>query len=139
MVEMEKSLMRFNIDSAAKLTNVTENAYVYPQVTFADLCLKAFSRKWALPILKNLFRREIVRFSELEKLMPGITSTVLSDTLLKLEHEGLISKKVYPEIPPRVEYKLTGRTRELKIILEVLDEWARRWKFSRIISEGART
>ena len=56
--------------------------------------------------------------------MPGITSTVLSNTLLELEHEGLISKKVYTEIPPKVEYKLTGRTRELKIILEELDEWA---------------
>ena len=50
--------------------------------------------------------------------MPGISSTVLSDTLLELEHEGFISKKVYPEVPPRVEYKLTGRTRELNIILE---------------------
>ena len=67
--------------------------------------------------------------------MPGITSTVLSYTLLELEYEGLISKKVYPEIPPKVEYKLTGRTRELKIILEELDEWAQRWKFSRTASD----
>jgi DNA-binding HxlR family transcriptional regulator len=134
-------MMQFNIDSAAQLTKVTENTYVYPRVTIADedLCLEALSRKWALPILKNLTTREIVRFNELKKLMPGITSTVLSDTLLELEHEGLISKKVYPEIPPRVEYKLTGRTRELKIILEELAEWARRWKFSRTASEGARS
>jgi DNA-binding HxlR family transcriptional regulator len=136
---MEKSMIRFNIDSAAKLTNVTENAYVYPPVTFADLCLKAFSRKWVLPISRNLFTKETVRFSELKKLILALSSTVLSDTLLKLEHEGLISKKVYPEISPRVEYTLTGRTRELKIILEELDEWARRWKFSRTVSEGART
>lgn len=80
-----------------------------------------------------------MRFNKLKKLIPGITSTVLSDTLLKLEHEGLISRKVYPEIPHRVEYKLTGRTRELKIILEELDEWARRWKFSRTASEGAKS
>ena len=95
---------------------------MYPQVTFADedLCLEALSRKWALPILKNLITRETMRFNELKKLMPDITSTVLSDTLLELEYEGLISKKVYPEIPPRVEYKLTCRTRELKIILEEL-------------------
>ena len=71
--------------------------------------------------------------------MPGITSTVLSDTLLELEHEGLISKKVYPEIPPRVEYKLTCRTRELKIILEELDEWTQRWKFSTTAYERARS
>jgi DNA-binding HxlR family transcriptional regulator len=134
-------MMRFNIDSAAQLTKVTEYTYLFPQVTIADedLCLKALSRKWALPILKNLITRDTARFNELKKLMPGISSTVLSDTLLELEHEGLISKKGYPEIPPRVEYKLTGRTRELKIILEELAEWARRWKFSRTASEGART
>jgi DNA-binding HxlR family transcriptional regulator len=134
-------MMRFNIDSAAKITKVTENAYVYPQVTFddEDLCLEALSRKWALPILKNLITRETVRFNELKKLMPGITSTVLSDTLLELKHEGLISKKVYPEIPPRVEYKLTGRTRELKIILEELDEWTQPWKFSSTAYERARS
>ena len=95
-------MMRFNIDSAAKITKVTENAYVYPQVTFADedLCLEALSRKWALPILNNLITRETVRFNELKKLMPGITGPVLSDTLLELEHEGLISKKVYPKYHP---------------------------------------
>jgi DNA-binding HxlR family transcriptional regulator len=101
--------------------------------------VEALSRKRALPILKNLITRETVRFNELKNLMPGITSTVLSDTLLELEHEGLISKKVYPEIPPRVEYKLAGRTRELRIILEELDERAQRWKFSRTVSEGARS
>jgi DNA-binding HxlR family transcriptional regulator len=134
-------MMRFKIDSAAELTKVTENAYLYPQVTFADedLCLKALSRKWALPILKNLITRDAVRFNELKKLMPGVSSTVLSDTLLELEHEGLVSKKVYPEIPLRVEYKLTGRTRELKIILEELAEWTRHWRFSRTASEGARS
>jgi DNA-binding HxlR family transcriptional regulator len=134
-------MMRFKIDNTAKSTKVSENAYLYPQVTFADedLCLKAIGRKWALPIMKNLITKETARFNELKKLMPGISSTVLSDTLLELEHEGLISKKVYPEIPPRVEYKLTGRTRELKIILEELDELTQRWKFSRTASEGARS
>jgi DNA-binding HxlR family transcriptional regulator len=117
----------------------SENEYVYPQVTFADLCLKALSRKWALPILKILTRRETMRFSKLKKLMPGITSTVLSSTLLELEYERLISKKVYPKMPPRLEYKLTGRTRELKKILEVLNEWTQRWKFSRTASKGAKS
>jgi hypothetical protein len=48
-------MMRFKIDNTAKLTKVTENAYLYPQVTSADedLCLKAISRKWALPINKQ--------------------------------------------------------------------------------------
>lgn len=86
-----------------------------------------------------MIARETVRFNELKKLMPGITSTVLSDTLLELEHEGLISKKVYPEIPPRVEYRLAGRSRELKKILEELVEWTQHWKFSSTSSAGARS
>ena len=47
------------------------------------------------------------RFNELRKLMAGISSTVLSDRLLELDREDLISKKIYPELPPRVEYSLT--------------------------------
>ena len=70
-------MMRFKIDNTAKSTKVTENAYLYPQVTFADedLCLKAIGRKWALPIMKNLITKETARFNELKKLMPGISST----------------------------------------------------------------
>jgi DNA-binding HxlR family transcriptional regulator len=64
--------------------------------------------------------------------MSGITSTVLSDRLSELESEGLISKRIYPEIPPRVEYRLTVQARELGVILEKLGRWAQRWKAPRI-------
>jgi DNA-binding HxlR family transcriptional regulator len=64
--------------------------------------------------------------------LEGISSTVLSDSLLGLEREGLISKKIYPEIPPKVEYRLTARARELGIILKELGVWAQRWKSPRI-------
>ena len=58
-------------------------------------------------ILKNLSTKEVIRFSELKRLLSGISSTVLADRQLELEREGLISKKIYPEIPPKVEYRLT--------------------------------
>jgi DNA-binding HxlR family transcriptional regulator len=64
--------------------------------------------------------------------MPGISSTVLADRLLKLEHEDLISKKIYPEIPPKVEYRLTVRAKELGVIIKVLSRWTQRWKAPRI-------
>ena len=57
-------------------------------------------------------------------LIPDISSNVLANRLLALEREGLISKKIYQEIPIRVEYSLTARVKELKIILEELDVWA---------------
>jgi DNA-binding HxlR family transcriptional regulator len=64
----------------------------------------------------------------LKRLLPGISSTVLSERLLELEHEGLITKKIYPEIPIRIEYSLTTRTMELESILKQLSNWVDKWK-----------
>jgi DNA-binding HxlR family transcriptional regulator len=85
-------------------------------------------RRWALLILKNLSTKEVIRFNELKRLLPGISSTVLSERLLELDSEGLISKQIYPEIPPRVEYRLTTRARELETVLKELNRWCIRWK-----------
>jgi DNA-binding HxlR family transcriptional regulator len=93
---------------------------------------EVLGRRWALLILRNLTTKEAVRFNELKKLMPGISSTVLATRLLEMEREGLISKKIYPEIPPKVEYRLTARARELGVILKDLGRWAQRWKSPRI-------
>jgi len=93
---------------------------------------EVLGRRWALLILKNLHTKEAVRFNELKKLLPGISSTVLAARLLEMEREGLISKKIYPEIPPKVEYRLTARARELGVILKDLGVWAQRWKSPRI-------
>jgi DNA-binding HxlR family transcriptional regulator len=95
---------------------------------------EVLGKKWALLILKNLHTKEAVRFTELKRLMPGISSTVLSNRLLEMEREGLISKKIFPEIPPKVEYRLTTRARELGVILKELGGWAQRWKSPRILA-----
>jgi DNA-binding HxlR family transcriptional regulator len=91
-------------------------------------------RRWALLILKNLHTKEAIRFNELKRALPSISSTVLAARLLEMEREGLISKKIYPEIPPKVEYRLTARARELGVILKELGVWAQRWKSPRIAS-----
>jgi DNA-binding HxlR family transcriptional regulator len=95
---------------------------------------EVLGRRWALLILKNLHTKEAVRFNELKRLMPGISSTVLANRLLEMEREGLISRKFYPEIPPKVEYRLTTRARELGVILKELGGWAQRWKSPRILA-----
>ena len=89
-------------------------------------------RRWALSILRNLHTKEPIRFNELKRVLPGISSTVLANRLLEMEREGLISKKIYPEIPPKVEYRLTTRARELGVILKELGVWAQRWKSPKI-------
>jgi hypothetical protein len=60
---------------------------------------------------------------------PGYARTM---TEIGKEREGLISKKIYPEIPPKVEYRLIARARELGVILKDLGEWAQRWKSPRM-------
>lgn len=85
-------------------------------------------KRWSLHILKNLSTNGTVRFNELKRLIPEISSTVLSQRLLELEREGLISKKIYSEIPVRVEYSLTLRTKELEAILQQLSDWINKWK-----------
>ncbi|MDQ3807087.1 MAG: helix-turn-helix transcriptional regulator [Thermoproteota archaeon] len=85
-------------------------------------------RRWSLHILKNLKTKEVIRFNELKRSLSGISSTVLSERLLELEREGLVTKKIYPEVPPRVEYSITPQARELEVIIKDLARWANKWK-----------
>jgi len=85
-------------------------------------------KTWALLILKNLSTKDATRFNELKKLLDGISSTVLSDRLVELEKEGLISKKIYAEVPLRVEYSLTKQAKDLETVLDQLNHWVKRWE-----------
>ena len=89
---------------------------------------EVLGRRWTLLILKNFCTKEVIRFNELKRSLSGISSTVLSDRLLDLEREGLLSKKIYPEIPPKVEYRMTPQASELEPIINELRKWADRWK-----------
>jgi len=85
-------------------------------------------KTWALVILKNLSTKEPIRFNDLRRVLPGLSNTVLSDRLKELEKATLISKKVYAEIPLRVEYRLTRQAKELEYILDLLGKWVGKWK-----------
>ncbi len=87
---------------------------------------EVLGRRWSMLILKNLCTKEVIRFNELKTLLTGISSTVLADRLSELKRESLISKKIYPEIPPKVEYRLTLRAEELRVIFKKLGTWASR-------------
>ncbi len=100
---------------------------------------KVLGKRWSLLILKSLDSKETIRFNELKRTLSGISSTVLADRLLELEREGLIIKKIYPEIPPKVEYSLTYRAKELGIILASLGGWVRRWNSKLKASTSANT
>lgn len=89
----------------------------------SDEIWKVLGKTWALLILKKLTEKEATRFNEIKKAMPQISNTVLSERLHDLEEQGLITKKIYAQVPMRVEYSMTKQARDLGKILEQLDNW----------------
>ncbi|MGI5969717.1 MAG: winged helix-turn-helix transcriptional regulator [Lachnospiraceae bacterium] len=79
--------------------------------------------KYKMFILYTLMEFEVVRFNEMQKYIGGITYKTLSSTLKQLEASGLINRKEYPQIPPKVEYSLTERGKSLIPILDQMCDW----------------
>lgn len=83
-----------------------------------------FGNKWALLVLLVISENEPIRYNELGRKIPDISSRVLSGTLRTLEADGLINRRLYNEVPSRVEYSLTDIGRSLIPIILNLTEWA---------------
>ena len=83
-----------------------------------------FGNKWALLVILVLSENEPIRYNELGRKIPDISSRVLSNTLRILEADGLVNRRFYQEVPPRVEYSLTATGRSLVPIIIKLTEWA---------------
>ena len=93
--------------------------------TMQDQMRRAFSMlsgKWKLEIMWLLNDR-VYRFGELRKAIPGITQHMLTSSLRELEADGLVSRTVYAEVPPRVEYEMTAKARGLGPTMEALAAW----------------
>lgn len=85
---------------------------------------KLIAGKWKLIILQILIFKGMKRFNELRKQLDGITQTMLTKQLRALESDGLVRRKVYAEVPPRVEYSATPRALALeKVFLSMHDWW----------------
>ena len=85
--------------------------------------------KWKLLIVRNLLARPW-RFNELKKDLAGISQKVLTDSLRSMEEDGLITRTVYPVVPPRVEYALSELGESLKPILDSMVAWGNAYKQS---------
>lgn len=83
-----------------------------------------FGNKWALLVMLVISENDPIRYNELGRKIPDISSRVLSGTLRTLEADGLVSRKLYNEVPARVEYSLTDVGRSLIPIILQLTEWA---------------
>ena len=83
-----------------------------------------FGNKWALLVILVISENEPIRYNELGRKIPDISSRVLSNTLRILEADGLVNRRFYQEVPPRVEYSLTDTGRSLVPIILELTAWA---------------
>ena len=94
-----------------------------PEKCPVETAINIVGGKWKLLII-SLLRMRIHRFGELKKKMPRINERTLARQLRDLERDGIVSRKIYPEIPPRVEYALTENGKGMIPILDALGKWA---------------
>lgn len=80
--------------------------------------------KWSVLTLLELHKNEVMRFNELSKAIPDVSQKMLTVTLRALEGHSLVTRKIYPEVPPRVEYRLTDVGKTLMPHIEALIAWA---------------
>lgn len=83
--------------------------------------------KWKLLIMRNLLARPW-RFNELRKDLDGISQKVLTDSLRSMEQDGIITRTVYPEVPPRVEYALSELGESMRPIINAMEVWGKNYK-----------
>lgn len=87
-----------------------------------ELTLNVVGGKWKVLLLWNM-KGGVKRYGELKRLVPGITHKMLTQQLRELEDDGIINRKVYEIVPPRVEYSLTERGEQLRPVLEMMGQW----------------
>ena len=104
----------------------TEKKKVFPACP-VETTLSLIGDKWKVLTLRDLLPGT-KRFGELKKSIGGVSQKVLTAQLRDMEENGLVSRKVYPEVPPRVEYSLTELGRSLKPILDAMQDWGNEYK-----------
>lgn len=88
-----------------------------------EAAISLIDGKWKCVVLFHLLENEVLRFNEIRRLIPNVTPRMLTNQLRELEADGLINRKVYAEVPPKVEYRLSELGRSLEPILIALKQW----------------
>ena len=88
-----------------------------------EYALSIIAGKWKGLIIFYLGRERVLRFAEIRRILPNITQKMLTQSLRNLESEGIVHRKVYPVVPPKVEYRLTDKGKTLLPILDDLQKW----------------
>lgn len=88
-----------------------------------EATLSLIDGKWKGVVLYHLFEEGVLRFNELRRRLPNVTQRMLTNQLRELEGDDLIVRTIYPEVPPRVEYRLSERGRTLEPVIRALKAW----------------
>lgn len=97
--------------------------YKKPFGCSVEAALSVIGGRWKPVIIFHLLENEMLRFGELKKSIPGVTQRMLTNQLRELEADNIVDRKVYAEVPPRVEYRLTDYGRTLKPIMLAMRDW----------------
>jgi DNA-binding HxlR family transcriptional regulator len=109
----------------AKSVNIAEQCPI-------NIALNMLSGKWKMAILWQV-TKGTVRFNELQRLLVSITQKTLTQQLRELEQDGLISRQVYAEVPPKVEYRLTELGKTIIPVLNFLCQWGKDYQKKRVL------
>ena len=107
-----------------------------PENCPVDDALGVLVGKWKHMILLYLLQEGTKRFNELKRMMPGITQKMLTKQLRELEDEGIIERKVYAQVPPKVEYSITEYGRSLEPVLQAMHEWGAKHTMHRDLQQA---
>lgn len=122
---MERTIVDYQESSVQeKLQKILEDVEEEGGICPIRHIMARFSDKWSMLSIINLGEAGTLRFNELKKRVDGISQRMLTVTLRTLERDGIVTRRVYPEIPPRVEYQLTDLGRSLLVQMMALGEWA---------------
>lgn len=88
-----------------------------------EACLEVIGGKWKGIILHHLMEHGVLRFNELQRLKPDLSPRILTAQLRELEEDGVVRRKVYPVVPPKVEYSLTSAGETLKPLIQAMQDW----------------
>ena len=99
--------------------------------------VEIIGRRWSGAILRALLHG-VNRFSDMTRIIPGLSDRMLSERLKELEAEGIVERRVIPETPVRVEYHLTNKGRDLGSAVEAVSHWAEAWLGEGAASRAAR-
>ena len=91
-----------------------------------EATLRLLEGRWKLVVLFHLFGGKVMRFWELERAIPNVTQKMLGQQLRQLEADNIVARKAYPQVPPKVEYRLTDWGQALCPALDAILRWADR-------------